>query len=99
MIVIYVAVKTKEHRASEFEQLLREIQGEVRQMVGCVKNEWYRVPDSPQRYVVYGEFDTKENFEKYLISTTVSRIGAELMPLLEVPPEFRHYEATMLETN
>ncbi|MCL4298603.1 MAG: antibiotic biosynthesis monooxygenase [Anaerolineae bacterium] len=99
MIVAYVSVKTNENAAGEFERILREIQGEVRQMVGCVKNEWYRVPDSPQWYVIYGEFDTKENFEKYLNSAIVKRIGAELMPLLEVPPEFKHYEATILETN
>ncbi|MBE7549502.1 MAG: antibiotic biosynthesis monooxygenase [Anaerolineales bacterium] len=99
MIVVYVSVKTKENTVSEFERSLREIQGEVRQMAGCVKNEWYRVPDAPQRYVIYGEFDTKENFEKYLSSATVKRIGAELIPLLEAPPEFKHYEATILETN
>lgn len=99
MIVVYVSVKTKENTVSEFERSLREIQGEVRKMAGCVKNEWYRVPDAPQRYVMYGEFDTKENFEKYLSSAIVKRIGAELIPLLEVPPEFKHYEATILETN
>jgi quinol monooxygenase YgiN len=84
---------------SGLERTLREIQGEVCKMAGCVKNEWYRVPDAPQRYVMYGEFDTKETFEKYLNSAIVKRIGAELMPLLEAPPEFKHYEATILETN
>jgi quinol monooxygenase YgiN len=98
MIVVYVSVKTKENAASEFERTLREIQDNIRKMAGCVKNEWYRLPDFPQRYVMYGEFDTKENFEKYLNSAIVKRIGDELIPLLEAPPEFKHYEATILET-
>jgi hypothetical protein len=41
--------------------------------------------------------DTKENFEKYLKSAVVQRIGAELIPLLGAPPAFKHYEATILE--
>jgi quinol monooxygenase YgiN len=98
MIVAYVSVKTKENMAGKFEETIREIVTTVRQMVGCVKNEWYRVPEMPQRYVFYGEFDSKENFEKYLQSDVVKRIGDELIPLLEAPPEFKHYEATVLET-
>ncbi len=99
MIVVYVSVKTKENTANQFEQTLREIQADVRKMVGCIKNEWFPVPDVPRRYVIYGEFDTRENFEKYLNSAIVKRIGDELMPLLETPPEFKHYEATILESS
>ena len=99
MIVAYVAVKTKEQAASEFERIIREIQADVRQMTGCVKNEWYRDPDAPQRYVMYGEFDAHENFEKYLKSPIVTRIASELMPLLVTPPEFKHYDATIIDGN
>lgn len=97
MIVVYVAVRAKENAAGEFERIIREIQADIRMMPGCVKQEWYRAPDSPRRYLVYGEFDTQENFEKYLDSAAVKRIGDELMPLLEAPPDFRHYRATLLE--
>ncbi|NJN92718.1 MAG: hypothetical protein HC875_00845 [Anaerolineales bacterium] len=99
MIVAYVSVKTKENAVNQFERTLREIQADVRQVAGCVKNEWFRVPDVPQRYVIYGEFDTRANFEKYLNSAIVKRIGDELMPLLEAPPEFKHYEAIILESS
>lgn len=99
MIVVYVSVKTKDNLNGRFEETVREIVAAVRKMEGCVKNEWYRVPDAPQGYVFYGEFDSKENFEKYLSSDVVRRIGDELMPLLEGPPEFKHYEATVLESS
>jgi quinol monooxygenase YgiN len=99
MIVAYVSVKTKENVVGDFERTIREIVADVRQMTGCVKNEWYRVPDALGRYVFYGEFDSQENFEKYLNSAAVKRIGDELMPLLDAPPEFKHYQATILETS
>jgi len=99
MIVIYVAVTTKSDTAAEFERVISEIQRDVRTMAGCVKQEWYRDAEIPQRYLVYGEFDSQENFDSYLSSNVVKRIGTDVMPLLEGPPEFRHYSATLLEGN
>ncbi len=96
MILIHVSVKTKGNVVNEFERTLREVVDDARKTAGCIKYEWYRVPDSPQGYVIYGEFDVKENFEKYLNSAVVKRIGAELIPLLDARPEFKHYEATVL---
>ena len=97
MVLIHVAVKIKEDVANEFEQTLRQVVADAHKTTGCVKYEWYRVPDSPKGYVVYGEFDTKENFEEYLDSNVVKRIGDELIPLLDASPKFKHYEATILE--
>jgi quinol monooxygenase YgiN len=99
MIVVYVAVKTKENVTREFERIMDEIQGDVRRMTGCMKNEWFRDAKAERRYVMYGEFDTHENFDAYLNSPIVKRIGAEIMPLLESPPEFKHYEATAFDGN
>lgn len=97
MVLIHVFVKTKVNVIGEFEQALREVVDDARKTMGCIKYEWYRVPDSHGEYVIYGEFDAKENFEKYLNSTVVKRIGDELIPLLDTPPAFKHYEATILE--
>jgi len=99
MILIHVSVKTKENVASEFERTLRQVVDDAHKTAGCVKYEWYRIPDSPKGYVIYGEFDSKENFEKYLNSAVVKRIGDELIPLLDAPPEFKHYEATVFESS
>jgi len=97
MILIHVSVQTKKGVAGEFERTLREVVDDARKTAGCLKYEWYRVPDSPQRYVILGEFDAKENFATYLSSAVVKRIGAELIPLLDAPPAFKHYEATILK--
>lgn len=99
MIVVYVAVQTQEAAASEFERIISEIQQEVLAMPGCVKNEWYRHPALARRYMMYGEFASREQFEVYMNSTSVQRIRQELMPLLAAPPEFKHYEAHLLDGN
>lgn len=97
MVLIHVSVKTKGNMVSEFERTLRAVVDDAHKTAGCMKYEWYRVPDSSEAYIIYGEFDTKENFAQYLNSAVVKRIGVELMPLLEAPPTFKHYEATILE--
>ncbi len=99
MVVTYVSVKIQENVAAEFERIAREVVSAARQLTGCLKNEWYRLPDSPRRYDFYGEFDSKESFEQYLKSAVVKRIEAELMPLLVAPPEFKHFEATIFESS
>jgi len=97
MVLIHVSVKTKEDVAGEFERTLRQVVADARKTAGCVKYEWYRVPDFSKEYVIYGEFDSEETFKKYLNSAIVKRIGDELIPLLDAPPEFKHYKATVLE--
>jgi quinol monooxygenase YgiN len=51
--------------------MISDIQGEVRKMPGCVKIEWYSVPNDPERYITYREFVTQEDFERYLNSASV----------------------------
>lgn len=99
MIVVHVSVQTKDGMNTEFAKRISEIQADILKLQGCVRNEWYSHPASPLRFVMYGEFDSLESFEAYLQSQAVKRIGAELMPLLAVPPDFRHYEAKLLEEN
>ena len=97
MVLIHVSVTAKKDAASVFERTLRGVVDDARQTAGCVTYEWYRAADTRHGYVIYGEFAAKEHFEAYLNSAVVHRIGAELMPLLAAKPEFKHYEASILE--
>jgi quinol monooxygenase YgiN len=99
MIVIHVRVKVKRTADKDFEQVLREVVAEARRTTGCQQYEWYRHPDNAQDYAILGEYDGKENFVNYLNSAVVKRIESELIPLLDAPPEFKHYEATIFESN
>jgi quinol monooxygenase YgiN len=94
MIVVYVAVKTRDGQERKFEHIIDDIQAQVRQMTGCVKYEWFRDLYTAGRYVVYGEFESREHFDTYLKSPIVERIGAELIPLLDGQPAFKHYHAS-----
>lgn len=99
MVLIYVSVMTKEGIVGEFERAIRQVAANARKTTGCIKYEWYHIPDTHRGYVIYGEFDSKENFEKYLNSEVVKRIGEELIPLLDAPPKFKHFEANVFEGN
>lgn len=98
MIVIHVSVQVKESARHEFERLLRDVVEAARIMAGCNQYEWYRFPDSPLEFAIFGEFDSKETFENYLSSAVVKRIGEELIPRLDAPPTFKHYEAKVFES-
>ncbi len=99
MILIHVSVQTKESVTDEFEQRLRQVVNDASQAAGCIVYEWYYVPETSGRYVIYAEFDSKKNFEAYLNSAIVKRIGDELIPLLISPPQFKHFAATVIDSD
>jgi len=97
MVIIHISAKVKDGTETNFEQSLREVVENARQTTGCVKYEWYRDPDSSNHFIIYGEFDSEDNFKAYLKSPVVKRIGEELIPLIEGGPKFKHYKASVLE--
>lgn len=97
MIVIHVSARVKEETVMNFEQSLRGVVEDARRTPGCLMYEWYRDPDVSSHFIIYGEFDAEDNFEAYLNSPVVKRIGEELIPLIADGPQFKHYKATLLE--
>ena len=89
--------KVRERSSTNFEQILREVVEDARRTQGCLKYEWYREPDVANGFIIYGEFDSEDNFRAYLNSPVVKRIGEQLIPLIEGGPQFKHYRATELE--
>jgi quinol monooxygenase YgiN len=75
MVVIHVSAIVKDESARTFEQSLRSIIRDAKETKGCIKYEWFGDPDASDRYVIYGEFDSEENFDAYLKSSVVKRIG------------------------
>jgi quinol monooxygenase YgiN len=70
--------------------------GEARQLKGCMRYEWYRSPDVERDVFVYAEFDSDEAFADYHDGPVV-KIPERLMPLLEAPPSYKHFCATVLQ--
>ena len=105
MVLIHVTLQVKEDVANaldrllEFEKVLQRVINDARKMSGCLKYDWYRASGQFRQFIAYGEFDSQENFERYLDSDVFQRIGQELRPFLAAPPIFKHYEATILENS
>jgi len=103
MVLIHVSLQVKEEVANaldrllQFERVLQQVIDDARKTTGCLKYDWYRASGQFRQFIAYGEFDSPENFEQYLDSNVLQRIGQELMPFLAAPPTFKHYEASILE--
>lgn len=97
MIVVQVSVRAKPEHAERLEQVLREVVGEARRLEGCVRYEWYRSPDAGREVFVYAEFESDEAFARYRGGPVVKKIDEQLIPLLEAPPSYKHFSATVLQ--
>ncbi len=99
LVVIHVSAIAQQDKIQAFEEALHAIVRDAAAMEGCLRYEWYRVPDEPAKYAIYGEFDSEQTFERYRQSEIVKRIGSELIPRLVEKPGFRHYLASVMETS
>ena len=97
MVVIHISAKVMDGEETNFEQRLRAVVADARQTPGCLKYEWYRVPDVSNHFIIYGEFDSEDHCHAYLKSPIIQRIGEELIPLIDGGPVFKHFRASILE--
>jgi quinol monooxygenase YgiN len=97
VIVVQVSVRAKPGNMERLEQLLYQVVTEARQLPGCVRYDWYRSPDVEREMFVYAEFDSDEAFAQYRKGPVVTKIGEQLITLLETRPSFKHFSATVLE--
>jgi quinol monooxygenase YgiN len=97
VIVVQVSVRAKREHAEKVEQILREVVGEARQLEGCMRYDWYRSPDIERKVFVYAEFASDEAFADYRRGPVVKTIAEQLIPLLEAPPSYKHFSATVLQ--
>jgi quinol monooxygenase YgiN len=97
VVVIQVSVKAQTETFERFEQILREVVAQARDVDGCNRYDWYRSPDEAHEAFVYGEFESDDAFASYRSGPVVKRIGEQLLPLLERRPSFKHMRATVLE--
>jgi len=96
-IVIYVSVIVSSETKEKFTTNLMDIVSGARQIKGCLKYQWFINPDDNNNYIIYGEFDTEENFSRYKKSDVVSNIGKLLLPLLKEKPNFKHFRTRLFE--
>ncbi len=69
----------------------------AKQEKGCLKYQWFVNPDNENNFIIYGEFDTKENFLLYRKSEIIQMIGQQLLPLVNGRPSFKHIRGEIFE--
>ena len=99
MVIIYVAAEPKPGASADFEQTIEHVARDARALDGCSRYEWFRHSSKPNRYVVYGEFESRASFDSYQKSSVVARIGSDLMPMLIGPPEYHHVDGEVFESS
>jgi quinol monooxygenase YgiN len=97
VVVVQVLVRAKPENVARLEHTLQEVVGEARQVSGCLFYGWYRSPESDREFFIYAEFDTDEAFALYRKTPVVKKIVEQLIPLLDGPPSFKHFSATVFE--
>jgi quinol monooxygenase YgiN len=97
VVVIQVSARAKVESADRFEQVLRQVVAEGRDVAGCSRYDWYRAPDAEHEVFIYAEFESEDAFAQYCKGPVVKKIGEQLIPLLVARPAFKHFRATVLE--
>lgn len=96
-VAIYVSVVVLQGDKGEFEINLKQVMNAAKAVKGCLKYQWFINPDDNSNYIIYGEFDSQENFALYRKSGVVQMIGKQLLPLLKDKPRFKHFHAETFE--
>jgi quinol monooxygenase YgiN len=97
MIVLQVSMTAKDAHTTDLEGVLRDVVRAARQCRGCLRYEWFRMPENDRQYFAYGEFASADAFAEYRQGPVVRMIVETLMPLLESRPGFTHFRATVME--
>ncbi len=96
MVLVHIEVSAKPEVVSFLEIALAEVAASVSEQKGCLKYQWLRVPGSPADFVVYAEFESREAFEAYQQGRLVRTVELEMIPLLAAPPNYKHFEASII---
>jgi quinol monooxygenase YgiN len=96
-IGIYVSVTVLSETKEKFMTNLVDIVYMARRIKGCLRYQWFINPDDSNNYIIFGEFDTEENFSLYRKSDVVQNIGKVLLPLLKEKPNFKHFRTQLFE--
>ena len=97
MIVLQVSMTARDAHGRDLEAVLRDVVRAARQCRGCLRYEWFQVPDGERQYFAYAEFSSADAFAEYRQGPVVRLIVEKALPLLESRPAFTHFRAVVLE--
>ncbi len=97
MFIVRILFNIKSDQVAEFKQVAQEVVALGRQMTGCRYYEIFAAQSTPNAYLLYEEWDTKENFYAFKASATFKEIGDKLTPSLDGAPSSIYFSADIVE--
>ena len=91
-ILVLGEVKAKADSVDELKTLLREILPDTRAFDGCEGVTVYTVSDDRQTFLFVEFFQSKEHQQRYVQWRTETGVMAQLVEMLEGPPQVRYFE-------
>ena len=91
---VILEVKAKPGTGDELIAFFRSILPETRAYEGCAGVETLRNSDDADNVVVVEDWETREQYEKYLAWQRDRGTSARLMEALAEPPVIRHFDVT-----
>ena len=95
-VVIQVTATAVAEMAERFEVALQDVVAAARASEGCLRYEWFKVPENPRQFFIYGEFESEAAFDRYREGPVVKAIGETLLPLVTARPTFVHHRAVVM---
>lgn len=97
MIVIRVAVEVKPEEVSAFVDHVTQEMVDVKEFAGCERFHLYADVKDENKFLLYEEWQTLENFNAYKISDYFTENGKKLFPMLAMNPDSAYFDAALLE--
>lgn len=99
MIVIFISVITTTENKDRFVTNLSRVTEYAKKTNGCISYEYFINPTDSNRFAIYAEFNSEENFLLYRKSEIMQMITNDLIPFLIEKPKFKHIRSEVFEQN
>lgn len=97
MLVIRVGIKIKPEEKDAFlAHMKRETVGVRKKFDGCQKYAVYADVAHENRFLLYEEWESQQNFDDYKNSADFKQSGQILFPMMAEPPDSAYFEAQLL---
>ncbi len=96
MIVIRVAVEVKPEKADAFVDHLQQEMADVKQFAGCERFHLYTDVQDANKFLLYEEWETAENFQAYRTSEFFAENSKKLHGMMVGEPDSAYFEASLV---
>ena len=97
MIVIRVNVEVKPEETDAFVNHVTQEMIDVKSFAGCERFHLYTDIQDENKFLLYEEWETLENFKAYQTSAYFENNSKKLFPMMAGKPDSAYFEAALVE--